>query len=221
MSNPTGQPLYASPSVNVAFDRTFCGSSNQNPPLNESSFRKVRPAGANQNNYVEAFTNGAIVPAWLNSNNISDEDHNGVQDIAQIGYLQTLPSAWRQGVQGFGESLRPVGLATYLTGRLLTPPEFAGGSVGFKLPNATPFRVIDVNWVSMLNLGETYGDRPGETGLSITTSQQIGLANTTAIVGSASHTGSRYTLVAVAPEPNSLFAIALGALLLRRRPTKA
>lgn len=49
---------------------------------------------------------------------------------------------------------------------------------------------------------------------------QIGLSNTTAIVGSASHTGSRYTLVAVVPEPGSLVALGLGALaLLRRRCT--
>lgn len=223
MNASDGQARYGGgPSVNIAFDRTYCGQYNQNPPLNADSFRKVRPAGANQNNYIEAFTNGAIVPAWQNASTPADWDNNGVQDTAQIGYMQTLPSAWRQGTQAdpsWSETLRPVGLATYLTANLIDGP-YAGGGQGFKLPNATPFRIIDVNWVSMLAAGETYGDHAGETGLSITTSSQIGLSNTTAIVGSASHIGSCYTLVAVVPEPGSLVALGFGALaLLRRRCT--
>lgn len=217
MSNPAGVAELALPSINVAFDRTFCGDANQNPPLNSQSFRKVRPAGANQNNYLEAFSNGAIVPAWRNANTISDLDNNGVQDTAQIDYLQRLPSAWRQGTQGLGESLRPVGLATYLGARIIDPPGFPNGLYAFKIPNATPMRLFDLNWVSMMSLADTYGTKTGETGLTITASPQIGLANSTSIIGSSAHTGAKYSLVAVAPEPNGLLALAASILLARRR----
>ncbi|MBL8048593.1 MAG: hypothetical protein JNJ45_07925 [Chthonomonas sp.] len=69
----------------------------------------------------------------------------------------------------------------------------------------------------MLSLGGTYGTRPGETGLTITAGFDSGLANTTTIVPGATHTGAKYTLVAVAPEPNGLLALAASTLLARRR----
>lgn len=206
-------------SVNLAFDRTYCGDANQNPPLNAQSFRKVRPSGTNPNDYLQAITDGGILPAWVSGNKRSDEDNDGIQDTAQLSYTQAFPSAWRQGTQGSGESLRPVGLATYMTPRLVTPTQFAGAFSSFKIPNGTPFRLFDVNWVSMLSVGSTYGNAHGETGLTITTSTQTGLANATSILSNSAHTGAKYTLVAVAPEPNGLLALAASMVLARRRRT--
>jgi hypothetical protein len=203
--------------MNIAFDRTFCGDANTNPPLNAQSFRKVQPKY--ESSIRESVTNGAIVDAF--DPDPLDLNGDGVQDRAQLRPF-AAQGVFTQGTVGQGESLRPVGLAAYVGGFIVDPPEFAGALSGMRLYRGVPQRVFDIEWQSNLAVGETYGFGEGETGLWIwTTNPPRFLANNTSLYSDLVHVGARYNLIGAVPEPSSLMALGAGLLLIRGRQRRS
>jgi hypothetical protein len=204
--------------INIAFDRTFCGDSNTDPPLISESFRKVQPKYLNS--LRECITNGSLVDAWI-GDEAMDVNNDGIQDTAQIRPFQSQ-GVFLQGIYGSGESLRPVGLAAYAGAYIVDPPGFEDNRSGMRLYRGVPQRMFDIEWQSNLALDETYGFGEGETGLWIwTTNPSTGLANNTAIWDDAVHIGARYNLIGAVPEPSSVMALGAGLLLIRRRQRRS
>ena len=207
--------LRGNSSFHFSFDRTTTNDGPINPPLDETSFRKLFPA--NQQNLVANFSNFGSVPAWLNTGPV-DENHDGVQDIITMALTQN--KAFTRAVETGGGLIfsKPIGLG----GGLRVP--IAGDnlfSYGYRVGVHQPIGFCDVEWANDLAEGETYGFAPGETGLDIHTSDPHapgdGVSTWTAPSFGITSIGARYNLVAAVPEPATLLALSAGMLALRRR----
>ncbi len=214
-------PYYVgSTSLHMSFDRSTTNDGPINPPLDQTSFRKLFPA--NWNNLYSCYSNFRPLQAhgWLYEGfPIRDYDHDGIAD-----YLPTdlrFRQAYTRAVEIGGGMVfsKPIGLA----GSFVLP-EYPGGGVGHqqKQRPGDKLHYFDVEWANDLAAGETYGFGPGETGLDIhTPTDTFGIASGSATFSAPdfqmSYIGARYNLVAAVPEPATLLALSAGMLAVRRR----
>ena len=206
-------------SLHMSFDRTTTNDGPINPPLDETSFRKLFPA--NWDNLYSCYSNFRPLQAYTPPNAPLDQNHDGIADFVQSDLR--IRKAFTRAVETGGGLVfsKPIGLA----GSFLLP-EFPGGGLGYlhrQRPGET-VHYFDVEWASDLAAGETYGFAAGETGLDIHTptgSGALGIASGSATWSAPSFDmtfiGARYNLVAAVPEPATLLALSAGMLALRRR----
>ena len=207
-------------SLHLSFDRTTTNDGPINPPLDDTSFRKLFPA--DQNNLLTNFSNFAPIPAYVSQwpNFVPlDRDGDGLPDNLKVDIL--LRRAFTRAVETGGGMVfsKPIGL-----GGSFGLPEYPGGNLGFfqKMVIGTTYHYFDVEWANDLAAGESYGFAAGETGLDIHTpnapgSPGDGVATWSAPDFGMTFIGARYNLVAAVPEPATLLALSAGMLALRRK----
>ena len=209
-------------SLHFSFDRTTTNDGPINPPLDDTSFRKLFPAS--WDNLYSSYSNFRQLQAYASNMGIFypiDRDQDGIAD-----YLPTdlrFRRAFTRAVETGGGMVfsKPIGL-----GGSFGIPEYAGGGIGYfhRLRPGDKLHYFDVEWANDLAAGETYGFGPGETGLDIHTPTglgALGIADGSATFSAPdfqmSYIGARYNLVAAVPEPATLLALGAGVLALRRR----
>ena len=209
-----------SSSLHLSFDRTTTNDGPLNPPLDDTSFRKLFPADWDSllSNFSSFRESQAYGPAGGNYQPL-DENHDGIADYVKLDVLRR--NAFTRAVETGGGMVfsKPIGLACSFG-----LPEYPGGGLGFnqKLFLGVKNHYFDVEWANDLAAGETYGFAPGETGLDIhTPTDTFGIASGSATFSAPdfqmSYIGARYNLVVAVPEPATLLALGAGMLALRRK----
>lgn len=197
----------------LTFDRSYADDGNFNPPLNSSSFRKVRPSES----MPWPFPTTSYGPSFSNFQSHLGYEFGEPNSAVPCRYRLTNNEAWISGIFGTGASLRSVGLVASLgLARLDNGSGRNALIAGFR-----SHHLCDVSWTADLAPGETYGFGAGETGLGIfvAATNHVGPPGSTwtTDVFTYSSIGAKYNLVGVVPEPSSMLALGAGALLFIRR----
>ena len=206
-------------SLHMSFDRTTTNDGPINPPLDETSFRKLFPA--NWDSLYSNYSNFRRLQAYQPNMGIYypiDRNGDGIAD--DLPSDLHLRRAYTRAVETGGGMVfsKPIGL-----GGTFIIPDYPGGGAEYshRFLVGDKLHYFDVEWANDLAAGETYGFGPGETGLDIHTSDPhapgSGVSTWSAPDFGMTFIGARYNLVAAVPEPATLLALSAGMLALRRK----
>ncbi|MBL8047443.1 MAG: PEP-CTERM sorting domain-containing protein [Chthonomonas sp.] len=214
----------------VAYDRARLSNAAffSAPPTDNFSFRKISPTHTAADmlaQNVNDFGSGIVYD--LHRNTI-DEDNDGLPDRAV--YADLVDRGVGAFVSGSDSSVqvRPMG-----TSHLLNPRyRLANGNFGFgwfRLAPGTRHLICTLSYENGLQVGESYGNATGETGLLLhtTDAEQTGSGNNLGFYRTSSlhpepwqNIGAKYTLIGAAPvpEPGVMVGLLAGlGMLIRRR----
>ncbi|MBL8048854.1 MAG: PEP-CTERM sorting domain-containing protein [Chthonomonas sp.] len=224
-------PAYAQTLYNfIAYDQASLTNVSYTtaPPLDQFSFRKISPVFTGAGQLFQNLSNYRQAIVYDLNRNTVDGNSDGVPDVAT--YRSTSGNGVGAYISGNDDprQVRPVG-ASYAIRPYYVLPSGISGNGWFKIQPGERIDICDISYNNSLQVNESYGSQPGETGLLLhtTNASQTGYGNnlgyrrTSGVDLEEWHNfGAKYTLIGAAPvpEPGGMVGLLAGlGMLIRRR----